>query len=482
MLPVLRIENLGASLKVLYVNNTDLTRDRRFTYLTEDVVATGSTIRVQSIVGFESLTTGSGQIICIGEIGNERTELLRTSNNTAPSSSYKEVTLRDTLAFDHPQDTKVYIVDWNRIEFDYAGTATGTKTTLEAYPINIQADVKEHVYRETNKDGVFYFARFNDSINSRNSSWSDPVFSGEYDDNSVFKIKQRALHSLGQEIDGNLITHEFLNESLWEARREYHNAPGKRPFRRKFNTVLGTALTGSYRIQLPVDVQKPYSADNIYGVRIGTNENMSYYDKKDWDSDWRNKPHSTLEVPYVYNTSTSIWLANGRDFSESATIQVEGQSIGVTRIAGLTGDSYYNSLRIYSHPSGGWNASAGSDAYSNVSFGLPDKFTVWFDPGGSAYIYFNKPIDTAYVNQNIYGDYYTTLVGYNSDADILDEPEYDMYVDYLKSKIKHRKNRGDGDITTDSDYKLWQFKKQSALSTEQLSTDIRIVPDIDHLL
>ncbi|MEK7178320.1 MAG: hypothetical protein AAB721_01535 [Patescibacteria group bacterium] len=488
-LPNLRVENLGGSLRILQVNNTDLARDKRFTFLSEDIVSGGSTIRVQSLLGFESLTTASGQVVCIGEVGSEKSEILRTSQTTAPAGVAKpEVTLRDTLGFDHPQDTKVYILDWNRAEFQYATTVTGTKVTLAAYPIAIQPDQRETLHRDilemNNRLGqgtAFYFARFNDSINSRNSDWSDAVPSGQYADNTVFMLKKRALDSVGEKVDGEIITHEFLDESLWEARREYHQALGKRPFRRKFNVDIGDALTGSFRIVLPDDVERPHTSENVYGVRIGSQANMGYYDKKEWDFDWRNKPRTTLAHPYTYATSTSLWLANGRDFGASAVVSVEGVNISVTRIAGLTGESFYNSLRIYSHPTGGWSASAGSDAYENVSYGLPDKFTVWADPGGSAYIYFNRPIETAYVNQNIYLDYYRTVVDKDSDADVLDEPNPDIFTPYLAWKIKQKKARGTLRAETDPDYREWVVKKNASLNAEHLGTNIRITPDIEHL-
>lgn len=464
-------------MKTLYTNLTDLTRDKRFTFTTEDVVVGGATLAIQSIIGFESLSTSSGQVLCIGEIGNERSEIRRTSNTTgeSPSAAYKWVFLRDTLQFDHPQDTKVTIVDWDRVETQWAATVNGTKATLVAYPLNITPDVPEMVNVDTSATAGFYFQRFNRTIDSLNSDWSDAIPYGGYDDNMVAAIKQRAIRELGEEIDGKIITHEDLNTWLWEARREYHKAPGKRPFRRKFNTDIGNALTGSFRIELPTDVEKPYGAENVYGVRIGTEDNMSYIDKKEWDFYYRGVPHSTLDVPYTRDTSTSIWLANGRDFSGSPTISVEGMGITCTRITGSQ-----NSFTITSHGSYP-SASAGSDAWENASYGLPDKFTVFADPEGSAYIYFNRPIDTAYINQNIYADYYRTLVGYDSDADTLDEPNYDMFVDYLKGRIKQRKERGTNDLTQDPDYKLWVFKKSESLSNERLSADIRLIPDVDSL-
>lgn len=459
-------------MKILFVNNTDLNRDKRFSFLSEDVVSTGTTFRVQSILGFESLGTSSGQIVLIGEIGGERSEILRTSSTTSPGATYKEIALKDAMQFDHPQDTKVYILDWNRAEVQWAQTTTGSKSTLFAYPLQIQPDKYETDIKDTSQTSGFYFIRFNETIGNTNSDWSDPIPYAGYDDNMVFAIKKRALDELGEVVDGKVITHEFLNQSLWEARREYHNAPGKRPFRRKYNFVAGVSLTGSYRIELPSDLERPESGDNLYGVRVGTNQNMQYYDKKEWDFDYLSRPHSTLDLPYTLGVSTSIWLANGRDFSASGAVSVEGTNISYTKVSGSQ-----NSLTITAH--GSWSASGGSDAWQNISYGLPYKFTVFADPAGSSYAYFNMPLDTAYVNQNIYLDYYRTLVGYDSDADVLDEPEYDMYVDYLKAKIKHRKERGNSDITQDSNFKLWQAKKTSSLSNEHLGANIRMRPDTE---
>lgn len=471
--------------KILFTQNSDLTRDKSRTFTVEDVVAGGTTLRLQSIVGFESVGTSSGQIVCIGEIGNERTELLRTTNTSGyvPSPTYQEITLRNVMAFDHPQDTPIYIIDWNRIETQWSSTATGTKETLIAYPQYIDPGQRETVYKDTSKSSGYYFQRFNETVGDATSDWSDPIPYSGYDDNMVASIKKRALDELGETIDGKVITHEFLNQALWQARREYHQAPGKRPFRRKFNVDIGNAATGSAKIELPSDAERPHTAENIYGVRIGTEANMEYYDKKQWDFDYRGIAHSTLDIAYVRGSSTSLWIVNGRDFSDSAVINVEGQSIGLTRIAGLTGDSYYNSFRIHSHPSTstGWNSAIGSDVWENASFGLPDKFTVFATPGGSAFVHFNRPIDTAYVGQNIYLDYYRTLLGYDSDYDTLDEPKYDMFVPYLKAKIKERKSRGTLDITTDSDFKLWLVMRGEALGSEPLGADLTIFPDISHL-
>lgn len=473
-------------MKTIYIDNTDLTRNKRYTFLSEDVFLAGSTFRVQSIAGFESLNTSSGQIVSIGEIGGEKTEFLRTTNVSAsgyPSNTYKEIALRDNLQFDHPQDTPVYIVDFNRTELQWAASVNGTKATLFAYPTYIRPDQAEMSMIDSSATTGFYFTRFNETVGNTNSDWSDAIPYSGYDDNMVFSIKKRALDQMGEEIDGKIITHEFLNSCLWQARREYHNMPGKRPFRRKFNAVLGTALTGSYRINMPTDVESPYSAENMFGVRVGQNQNMTYYDKKDWDFDYRNIPHSYLTAAYTKGTSQDLYLNSVADFTDSGAVTVEGTAISYSA-RGVSGGT----LRISTH--GSWSCSSGSDAWQNVSFGLPTKFTVFADPAGSAYIYFNRPIDTAYVNMNIYGDYYRTLLGYDSDADTLDEPQYDFFVDYLKYRIRERKSKGGipvirsrtGQVMiADADYQAYTANMREAVANEYLETNIRFQPGVDDI-
>ena len=139
--------------KTLLTNNTELTKDRIFTFTDEDVVVGGSTLAVQSIVGFESLSTSSGQVVIIGKIGDEQTEIRRTSNTTgeSPTPSYQWIYLRDTLQFNHPQSTPVTVVDWDRVEVQHATTVTGTKSTLFAYPFIITPDRMDTVIQDASQ-------------------------------------------------------------------------------------------------------------------------------------------------------------------------------------------------------------------------------------------------------------------------------------------------------------------------------------------
>lgn len=456
-------------MKTIYSDNTVLTKDKPFTYLASDATSGAGSITVQSILGFHSLGTSSGQIVCIGEIGDEKTEILKTSSTTGPSGT--TVTLGTNLTFGHPQDTKVSIIDWDRVDIQWSATAGGAKSTIKAYPHYIQPDLAETPYNDSLKSSGYYFIRFNETIGDTNSDWSDPVPYAGYSNNTVYSIKERALAKINETKDTNLITDDFLNEVLWEARREYHNAPGRRPFRRKFGVSIGTVATGMNKVALPTDVQGPYTAENVYGVRIGTQENMSYYDKKRFDDDYEGVAHGALTTAYTVGDQ-DLYVDNTRDFEDSGSVTVEDDSIAYSA-RGLGGTLRISTAGSHAHASG-------KDVWQGESMGLPQNFTVYMETDGTAYIFFSSPISTVYVGQNVFADYYRTLVSYDSDADELDEPDYDMFVPYLAFRVKNRKANGTLPLT-DPDYQEWMLRKGNALQNEYSGTEVRLSPGIDHL-
>jgi len=450
-------------MRTIYTDNTILPQDKKFSYLTTDVTSGGSSLAVQSISGFSS----TAQILLIGEIGQEKTEIVYPSHATAPSGT--TIYLFGSTSYDHPQDTKVTIIDWDKVEVTHAATVTGAKTVCGT--LTILVDLPESLYKDTTYSSGYYFTNFYDSVNVLASDYSDPIPYAGFNDNTVFQIKKRALDNCGEKI-GTEITHEFLNESLWEARRLYHHAPGKRPFRRKFDVDLGNVTTGMRSVNLPSDVESPYTAENVYGVRIGTNENMIYFDKKGWDNSYQGIAHTTLDVAYV-TTHQDLYCSDVRDFDDSGSVVIENDTISYSA-KGVSGGT----LRIST--AGSNNHSVSLDVWQNASFGLPDKFTVFMDTDSSFKIFFNRPVETTYVDMNIWGDYYRTLVDYDSDADELDEPDFDMYVSWLSYKIKKKKNKGLEPLT-DPDYLEWTSRFQKSLANEQLETDVRVSPEISHL-
>ena len=448
--------------KTLNIDITSLTDGKAKTYLAADVTS-GTILNVQSVNGF------SGSIsVLIGEIGQEETEIVAI--HASATASGTAVYLASNIGKSHSQDTPVYAIDWNQIEVTHASTSaasSGINSTL-SYGTNILPDRTKMSYKDTSKSSGWYFIRFVDTVGSGYSDYSDAIPYDGYPDNSVFSIKERALEKVGAEIDDN-ITHDFLNNSLWEARREYHQAPGKRPFRRKYNQDIGNVGTGNYRTPVPSDLEKPTSGENVYGIRIGAGKEVNYYDKKDYDFDYENVAHSVLLYDIGATSVTSFSVSNGRDFDASGAVQIENDTIDYTARSVSTG-SFTVSLTGTTH-------TANADVWQGISFGLPTNFTVFQNPEESAYIYFSCPFDTAYVDQNIWCDYYRTLVPYDSDADVLDEPDYDMFVHYLAYRIKKKLNPSLDD-QKDSDYLEWLLRKSNALKNEYLGTEVKFIPDI----
>lgn len=448
-------------MKSIYIDNTILTQDKKFTFLSGDATAALATLQVRSIVGIST-----AKILLIGGLNDEESEIKLAHSSTDPSGT--TVTLASNLTFSHPQDTRVYVIDWDCADFSHADTLTGTKSSLSG-TIALQIDQLETLYDDTAETSGFYFTRFYNSARDAYSGYSDPVPYAGYADNTVSAIKERALESTDEEISDE-ITHDFLNKALWQARREYHDADGKRPFRMRFNYPMGVITTGMWKIEAPVDLEAANTGENVFGLRIGTERNMSYQGKKEHDSDYQGVAHSTLAADYAITDGT-FQLADVRDFESDGSVNIENDTIAYSARNVTTEVMTVDTAGDEAHGSG-------VDVWQGGGYGLPSNFTVFIDASsGSNYIYFNRPVETSYIDQNIYIDYYRTLVPYDSDSDVLDEPNYDMYVPYLAWRIKKKKNKGLQPLE-DPDFQEWIMKKASALKTEYLGQDIRIMPDI----
>ena len=455
-------------MKTLFIQNKNLTIDKKNTFLTTDI-SSGSTLTVQSIVGF-----AINKILCIGEIGEENSEIVKTHSSTAPSGT--TITLLSALTFSHNRGTKVYLIDWNQAEVSWCATKTDTKTVLAT--IDIQSDQAETIYKDSAKTSGYYFTRFKDSINTTYTDYSDPVAYAGYGANTVWAIKNRALDDLGEKIDGKIITNSWLNEALWEGRRELDQDEGisKWSFRIKRNANVGSIIPGTYQLILPPDLRRPNTAENILSIRIGQDGRpLDYQDTVRFNKNYYGIYHTTLNGA-VADTDTSITLTASGDFDESGTIKVAAVSVATTidsidytanneatnTLSGVTG------IKTDGHTSG-------REVWQDASFGLPSAFTI---DGENKKAEFDLPFDDDYAGEIVWMDYYSALPVYDSDSDELDEPEYDLFVDFLKWKIKYKKSNGTLSPAKDGDFLLWEKKKKSFIVKEQLGQSVYFIPDI----
>jgi len=519
------------AIRKIFKNHTELIDDAQITYLTAATVGgTTSTLTVISNKEFSE-----NQTILIGEFGDEGSEIVKTHATDAMTGD-TDIILTAAVEFNHAIDTPVYLVDYNQIKFGHSATATGTKTVLGTE--DIEADAKQTTHRDRTKDSGFYFKKYFNSItgaftttNATNTIndvahglsngdtvslvsddtlpdgytegvvyyvvskadntfqvaltlggaavtisddgtgnhtwgrcglWSDAEPYANFDEDTVYSIKQRALDGLGEEY-GDWLTSDWLNERLWEGRRLVHNKRKRWSWRQSFDTDLGNVVAGDYRVAMPTDMHKDDTPENILGLRIGTSQNLTYISKREMDEEWQGVARTTLSTDYTV-TDASVTLTDSRDFDEDGSIQFNDEEV-------LTYSANAESTGVLTVDEDSDNDhSADVNVYQNANFGLPDKYTVH---GG--YIYFNRPIDADYVDQNYWCDYYKALTEYDSEGDELDEPEFDFYVHYLKFQIKHRQSQGKLEIEKDADGKLFLSGVGDLIRKEMSGQQIKFI-------
>jgi hypothetical protein len=452
-------------MKTLYISNQDLTAEKKSTFLSADVSSGSSTLTVESIVGY-----AIDQNLCIGEIGEENSEIVHTHAATSPTGT--TITLSAALTFSHNRGTKVYIIDFDQIEVSWSATTTGTKTVLAT--IEVQSDQLETIYNDSTETTGYYFSRFVNSIPTPDtySDYSDPVSYSGYADNTVWAIKNRALNDLGEVVDGKTISDSWLNDALWEGRRSLDNDKQitKWSFRIKRNANIGSIIPGIYTLALPSDLRKPNTSEHILSLRVGERgQPLSYQDINDFNENYEGVVHTTLNGALLTG-DTSIVLTDSGDFDETGDIKIAAVSVATTidtvtytgnteatnTLTGVTG------IQAAGH-------TTGRDVWQHCNFGLPNTYTV---DGENKQLEFDVPFDDDYAGENIYMDYYTVLPAYDSDTDVLDEPEYDLFVSWLKWKIKYKLSGGKLKQKEDPDYAEWLKGKDDLITKERLGQDV----------
>jgi len=454
-------------MKILYVDNSILNVDTKLSFLTADCTAADSTLTVESIIGFEI-----DQILLIGELGHENSEIIKTHAATDPSGT--TITLVSGTTFNHNRGTKVYLLDWDQFEIFHDATVLPTAAAFAT--ISAQVDQKETIYKDTTYTDGYYFTRLKNSITSVVSDYSDPIPFGGYADNSVAKLKEKALNDLGEKRSEDL-TDEWLNSTLWEARRELDQdeSVSRWSFRIKNNANIGSIIPGTYTFDLPTDLRRPETNQHILSLRVGENsQSLEYQDINTFNSNYYNIKHTTLNGAVLFGAVT-ITLTDSGDFDESGSIYIAGASVSDT-IDTVAYTANSESTNVLSGVTGVQAAghATGKDVWQQANFGLPGAYTVDAENGQ---LKFDIPFDDDYAGENIYMDYYTKLPVYNSDADILDEPEYDLFINYLKWKIKYKQSGGKIKQQEDPDYLDWVVKKKAFINKERLGQEIYFTPD-----
>jgi len=452
-------ENLGVE---LYIYQPDL--DSEFTFLNTDYASGVASFSVDNGLKFSA-----SDYLIFGSVGANKTEVLLVSG--APTATTIATTSNSSFA--HSRGEKIQFIPYNQIEI-YRSTDGTTYALLTTQDIRV--DSTETYYNDVDGLQTYYYKiRFKNSTTSKYSSYSDAIIATGFLDNSAGNVIRKALIQLGESVDSEVITKEFLFEALNEGRREIDEHVGiiRWPFRTKFDYDAGNVIPGTYTFTLPTDLRYPSTNENILSLRIGRNKTpLDCVDKQVLNSYYESVAHTTLNGA-VLTGDVTITLTSSGDFDESGSIQIAGQAVNedideidytsnneVTNvISGVTG------IRTAGH-------ATGTDVWQNAQFGLPNCYTV-----DNGQVIFNYPFDDDYSGENIWLDYYKTITDINSDSDLLDEPFYNIYIPWLKWKIKSRKDQSLNN-KEDGDYLDWKNKVQEQVVKNYTGQNLTINIDI----
>ena len=460
--------------------NTPIGNDLFFT-LPELQASPSTFLDADSSAGATSLSANGtsfaiNQYIILGQPGSIKSEIVKISSVSSTSIGV------NATVFPHNRGDVITLIEYNQIVPERSidgGTNFSALTT-----VNIDPQSPETLVQRTGDTATdVYRFRFFNSTTSLYSGYSDSVIASGYEDNTVFAIKKRALTQIGERID-DLITNDVLNDALNEARRIVDTGiatvDGKPQrvlrwsFRTKFNTDIGNVVPGAWSVSAPTDLRDRNTNKNILGVRIGrSNWPCVYQDVVRFNQNYLNVAHTTLNGA-ITSGSTSIVLTSSGDFDDSGTI-----IIGAENVSNNADIVTYTSNTLSTNTLGGASGidsgghASGRDVWQQVTLGVPRAYTI-----NNGYIYFDVPFSNDIAGQNIYLDYYQTLTPVNSDSDVLDEPFYDLYVSYLKYKIKALKSNGSLNAAEDSDYLMFQQGFGQLVAQELSGQVVSFVPDV----
>lgn len=431
--------------------------------------------------GASSLTANgsflnTNDYIIIGQPGQTKSEIIKISSVSSTS-----ITLATTLSFSHNRGDLITVIEYNQIVPEVSVNGGTSFSVLSTIDINPQTG-ETYLQRTGDATTDIYRFRFYNSTTSLYSGYSDNATASGYADNTVYAIKKHTLTQMGEKIT-DLITNDFLNDALNEARRivdmgnttieGIQQRVLRWSFRTKFNEEVGQVIPGHWSITAPTDLRDRNTYKNILSLRIGrSNWPCIYQDRRRFNQNYLNVGHSTLSSSVTIGDPT-ISLESSAGFDPSGNFVIAAETVAGSRDA-IAYTSNNKATGVVSGVTGITdNHASGNDVWQQATFGMPTAYNIH-----EGNIYFDVPFDDSFRGQPIMMDYYTALVPVNSDSDVLDEPFYDLYVPYLKYKIKSLKSNGSLKPSDDGDYLLFQQGLAELVSQEVSGQNVFFTPDI----
>lgn len=463
ILPKIRLkwgESIGSE---IFISPPDL-NENEVTFISTDAASGVTSLTVE-----DGLKFANAEYLVVGNIGAEKTEIVKISGTPSATS----ISLTAATDFAHNRGTRLISIPFNQAIIGRSTDSGASYSDLAT--IALRLDATETYYQNTSGASTDYYrVKFYNSTTALASSNSDGLIATGYAANTAGELIRRTLVSMGEKIDGNVITKEFLIEALHEGRQEIdrHILIDRWSFRTVFDYDAGDMIPGRYQITLPTDLRDVDTYKNILAVYLGKGKReLTKVDKRSLNGWYRGVAHSTLNGA-ITSASTSIVLTSSGDFDESGTVDIAAESISGTVDNAAYTTNTESSATLGTVTSIADSHATARDVWQGASFGLPSEYTVYEDK-----ITFSQPFGDDYAGENVFIDYYAKMTKADSDGDTLDEPWAEIYIPYLRFRIKKRKN-SQINRDEDPDFKEWNDRKEAAARKEFTGQSLRITVDV----
>jgi len=300
----------------LTADNRALTRNAKYSYLSDNNLSGVSSIVLSNSAGFTV-----NDYVLLGEFGAEQSELISVSSVTAASHT---LDLATATKFAHSQDTKITVIKYNQVKFYRTATATFSSSPSNLLAtVDIQADSRHTItYDTTNTTGFGWFVFYNSTTVKVTQSSNAIPYAG-FAENSVRNILDNffsLLNNKETKLISNTDAYRWMNEAYAMAVNE-------------LNLVNQTYNTGSTSVTTASGTQEYALGTNFSKIISVYDEdeeeyiqNIELYNHDVYDETSGNKLMYYIThdsgLPYVgfSPTPTDIWTITVRYRTKSSVL------------------------------------------------------------------------------------------------------------------------------------------------------------------
>jgi hypothetical protein len=352
---------------------------------------------------------------------------------------------------------------YDKVQVFNSPTIGGTLTQLGS-DLTIPANQMYTQYNDVAGSTGYYYAKWKNSITSVTSAVSEPSPVTAYTMQSARSIIDTALGMINK-TTSQVLTDEFGFQMIDSCQMEVLREFKRWSFMQSFNTIVGTALTGNWKVAVPADCDDQNTYKSLYNFRIGKELDMVWVDKEEWDDLIAGIAYSTLAI--IANPGdTNLILTNSTDFDDQGTIQV-----GANQYTWTANNRSANQLTLGT--SVVTLAPVGQDVFQFASLGLPTYWTIW-----AGFIYHWPAISASYNNRNYYLDYYKSLTQIVSDSDQIVLPDPTVVQYYLAWKFLLKLNNGEETDGSKAQYANYILRREKMKQKESINRNFVLNPDI----